>query len=82
MEGLPPDFLLDFVALIHCMRLSSRKGAHAALSSEAWQEIRVARLFRPTVLQIRFLRRLLKPLPLTQVRWPVLETKSWMAKLR
>jgi hypothetical protein len=48
MEGLPPDFLLDFVALIHCMRLSSRKGAHAALSSEAWQEIRVARLFRPT----------------------------------
>jgi hypothetical protein len=49
MEGLPPDFLLDFVALIQCMRLSSRKGAHAVLSSAAWQEIRVARLFRPTL---------------------------------
>jgi hypothetical protein len=40
MEGLPPDFLLDFVALIQCMRLSSRKGAHAVLFSAAWQEIR------------------------------------------
>jgi hypothetical protein len=49
LDGLSPDFLLDFVALIQCMRLSSRKGAHAVLSSTAWQEIRVARLFRPTL---------------------------------
>ena len=44
---LPPDFLLDIVTLIHSMRLSSRKGAHAAFSGAAWQEIRVARRFRP-----------------------------------
>ena len=37
----PPDFLLRFMALMHFMRLSLRKGAHAALSSAAWQEIRV-----------------------------------------
>jgi hypothetical protein len=49
LDGLSPDFLLDFVALIQCMRLSSRKGAHAVLSRAAWQEIRVARLFRPTL---------------------------------
>jgi hypothetical protein len=49
LDGLPPDFLLDVVALIQCMRLSSRKGAHVVLSSAAWQEIRVARLFRPTL---------------------------------
>jgi hypothetical protein len=29
------------VALANFMRLSLRKGAHAALSSAAWQEIRV-----------------------------------------
>jgi hypothetical protein len=29
------------VALMHFMRLSLRKGAHAALSSATWQEIRV-----------------------------------------
>jgi hypothetical protein len=29
------------VALVHFMRPSLRKGAHAALSSAAWQEIRV-----------------------------------------
>jgi hypothetical protein len=29
------------VALSNFMRLSLRKGAHAALSSDAWQEIRV-----------------------------------------
>jgi hypothetical protein len=29
------------VALVHFMRPSLRKGAHAALSSTAWQEIRV-----------------------------------------
>ena len=31
----------NLVALSGCMRLSSRKGAHAVLSSAAWQEIRV-----------------------------------------
>ena len=36
-----PDFLLRFMALMHFMRLSLLKGAHAALSSAAWQEIRV-----------------------------------------
>jgi hypothetical protein len=36
-----PGFLLRFVALMHFMRLSLRKGAHAALSSATWQEIRV-----------------------------------------
>jgi hypothetical protein len=29
------------MALMHFMRLSLRKGAHAAVSSAAWQEIRV-----------------------------------------
>jgi hypothetical protein len=38
-----PDFLLKLVALANFMRLSSRKGAHAALSSAAKQEIRVSR---------------------------------------
>ena len=37
----PPDFLWNLVALSHFMRPSLRKGAHAALSSAAWQEIRV-----------------------------------------
>jgi hypothetical protein len=36
-----PDFLLDLAALLHFMRPSLRKGAYAALSSAAWQEIRV-----------------------------------------
>jgi hypothetical protein len=36
-----PDFLLTLMALVHFMRPSLRKGAHAALSSAAWQEIRV-----------------------------------------
>jgi hypothetical protein len=36
-----PDFLLDLVALTHFMRPSLRKGAYAASSSVAWQEIRV-----------------------------------------
>jgi hypothetical protein len=36
-----PDFLLNLVALANFMRLSLLKGAHAALSSAAWQEIRV-----------------------------------------
>ena len=37
----PPDFLWNLVALVHFMRPSLRKGAHAALSNAAWQEIRV-----------------------------------------
>src|SRR5580692_6414906 len=36
-----PDFLRKLVALIHSMRLSLLKGAHADLSSTAWQEIGV-----------------------------------------
>jgi hypothetical protein len=36
-----PDFLWRLVALANFMRLSSRKAAHAAMSSAAWQEIRV-----------------------------------------
>ena len=34
-----PDFLRRLVTLIHSMRLSLMKGAHADLSSTAWQEI-------------------------------------------
>jgi len=37
----PPNFLLKFMALKDFMRLSLPKGAHAELSSTAWQEIRV-----------------------------------------
>jgi hypothetical protein len=37
----PPDFLRNLVVLANFMRLSLRKAAHAALSSGAWQEIRV-----------------------------------------
>jgi hypothetical protein len=37
----PPDFLWGLVALTQCMRPSLRKGAYAAPSSAAWQEIRV-----------------------------------------
>src|ERR1700677_3007892 len=36
-----PDFLRRLVALIHSMRLSLMKGAHADLSNTAWQEIGV-----------------------------------------
>jgi hypothetical protein len=36
-----PYFLRRLVALIHSMRLSLMKGAHADLSSAAWQEIGV-----------------------------------------
>jgi hypothetical protein len=36
-----PDFLRRLLALIHSMRLSLMKGAHADLSSTAWQEIGV-----------------------------------------
>jgi hypothetical protein len=37
----PPDFLWNLLASANFMRLSLRKGAHAALSSAVWQEIRV-----------------------------------------
>jgi hypothetical protein len=40
-----PDFLQRLVALIHSMRLSLMKGAHADLSSTAWQEIGVKPYF-------------------------------------
>ena len=36
-----PDFLCKLVALANSMRLSLKKGAHAALSRGARQEIRV-----------------------------------------
>jgi hypothetical protein len=39
--SVSPDFLLHLVALANFMRLSLLKGAHAASSSAAWQEIRV-----------------------------------------
>jgi hypothetical protein len=39
----PPDFLWNLVASVNFMRLSSRKGAHAVLSSASWQEIRVGK---------------------------------------
>jgi len=41
LRSATPDFLLTLVALVRFMRPSLRKGAHAALSSAAWQEIRV-----------------------------------------
>jgi hypothetical protein len=40
-----PDFLRRLVASIHFMRLSLLKGAHADLSSTAWQEIGVKPCF-------------------------------------
>jgi hypothetical protein len=36
-----PNFLSKLVGLASFMRLSLRKAAHAAMSSAAWQEIRV-----------------------------------------
>jgi hypothetical protein len=36
-----PDFLWNLVALAHFILLSLTKAAHAAMSSAAWQEIRV-----------------------------------------
>ncbi len=41
----PPDFLWNLMGLPHLMRLCLRKGAHAALSSAAWQDIRFAPSF-------------------------------------
>jgi hypothetical protein len=40
-----PDFLWRLLALIHSIRLSLMKGAHAELSSTAWQEIGVKPCF-------------------------------------
>jgi hypothetical protein len=40
-EGFRPDLLWSLVALAHLMQLSLLKGAHADLSSTAWQEIGV-----------------------------------------
>jgi hypothetical protein len=37
----PPDFLWNLVVFAHFMLLSLTKAAHAAMSSAAWQEIRV-----------------------------------------
>ena len=41
LHSATPDFLLSLVALAILMRLSLTKAAHAAMSSVAWQEIRV-----------------------------------------
>jgi hypothetical protein len=41
LHSVTPDFLLELVALSQFMRPSLRKGAYAALSRAAWQEIRV-----------------------------------------
>jgi hypothetical protein len=41
LQCATPDFLWNLVALVHFMRPFLRKGAHAALSGGAWQEIRV-----------------------------------------
>jgi hypothetical protein len=43
LTAVNPDFLLVFVALASYMRLSLMKAAHAAVSSVAWQVIRVMR---------------------------------------
>jgi len=37
----PPDFLLRLAALANFMLLSVAKAANAAVSGDAWQEIRV-----------------------------------------
>jgi len=39
LHSATPDFLWNMVALVHIMRPSLRKGAHAAFSSATWQEI-------------------------------------------
>ena len=41
LRSATPDFLLSLVALVILMRLSLTKAAHLAMSSAAWQEIRV-----------------------------------------
>jgi hypothetical protein len=47
LTALNPDFLLISVALASSMRLSLMKAAHVAVSSVAWQEIRVMRVSPP-----------------------------------
>jgi len=47
LEGLPPDFLSSLLALAIFLRLSIMKAAHVGVGGAPWQEIRVARLFRP-----------------------------------
>jgi len=51
----PPDFLWNLVALANSMRLSLRKGAHAASTSVSWQEIRVRAPVGMTI-DLRYLR--------------------------
>ena len=51
-QGSPPDFLWNLVASVNFMRLSSRKGAHAVLSSAAWQEIRVREMAKKCVVSV------------------------------
>jgi uncharacterized protein YigA (DUF484 family) len=41
LHSATPDFLLSLVALAIFMRLSLTKAAHLAMSSAAWQEIRI-----------------------------------------
>ncbi len=48
----PPNFLWNLVALGNFMRLSLRKGALAASSSAAWQEIRVREMAKMCVLSV------------------------------
>jgi len=57
-RGSPPDFLWNLVALVNFMRLSSRKGARAVLSSASRQEIRVREMAKKCELSelIRLLR--------------------------
>jgi hypothetical protein len=54
----PPDFLWNLVALVNFMRLSSRKGVRAVLSSASRQEIRVRKMAKKCELSelIRLLR--------------------------
>jgi hypothetical protein len=40
LHSATPEFLWKLVALANIMRLSLEKGAHVAVSSAAWQEIR------------------------------------------
>ena len=56
--GFSPDFLWNLVASVNFMRLSSRKGARAVLSSASWQEIRVREMAKKCELSelIRLLR--------------------------
>jgi hypothetical protein len=52
--GPPLGFLWNLVASANFMRLSSWKGAHAAFSSAAWQEIRVPGLAFMAIIAVSF----------------------------